>query len=198
MICWVACVLGGPWAVSELAWPVFVHRYAISIVIPVTVGLLIFADRFGVGALAGMATLIGAGNALTLLSERVEAPPRPNGIAGIIHHVNQHASENDAVVVIDFPFCPRWKNPVDMAFEYYGLRPELPVSHLKGDLASGTITHADALNDPRNLHLITILGDVDAALNAAGRTDHQSFLFEPYRYYQVRGAPGQAPMIPPG
>jgi len=195
MLLWVLFVLGGPLVLSALARPVFVPRYAISVCVPATVGLIVFADRFSRAALIGTAAVMVLLNAVGTVVRFTTMPARPNGLHKIIDHLNHTATDSDVAVVVDMPFCPNYINPVEMGFEYYGLRPDIRVLHLRGNLGTGLITQDGALNDPRNLHIITILGDVETALKARGRKDYISYALEPYRYFQVRGS-GVEPPVP--
>lgn len=202
LLLWMLAVYGGLFAYSLLRDPVFVPRYAVSCVVPATALLLAAAERLGGRAQPGlwMGTLILAGvNGLAVAEARIHAQPAPNGLAAIVDHLNRYAGPEDAVVVVDLPFCPKWKNPVEMGFEYYGLKPGLPILRIAGDLSTGHLREISALNDGRHLHIVTILGDVEEALARAGRRpeEFQKFAFEPYLYYVVRGraSPGW-PIIP--
>jgi|GEM_PF-3734230 len=192
---WAAFTLGGLFVLSELVHPTFVPRYAISTAVPVAILVLVGAARFG-RWLLWAATVFLCLNGVLDAVDRLTTPAGPDGLRSIIEHLNNHADANDAAVVVDLPFCPDWKNPVVMGFDYYGLRPDIEVLHIQGDLATNVITSDEALADPRNLHIIVLRGDVETALDRRGRSRNR-YIAEPYRYYQVRGTDVEHPPIAP-
>lgn len=192
---WVGCVVGGLGVVSLTFSPVFVPRYAISALIPVSLTILAAAQRLKPGMLVPVTVALVACNLASAGFERIAEPPRPNGLALIIDHLNRAATGSDAVVVIDFPFCPNYRNPVEMGFEYYGLRSDIAVLRMRGAQKSGEIVEREALDDARNLHIITLLGDVESALKTSDRPSN-SYLAAPYRYFIVHGLPGTPPPAP--
>ncbi len=192
---WVGCVVGGLGIVSLTFSPVFVPRYAISALIPISLAILAAAQRLRPGLLAGVTAALVACNLAAVGFERLVEPPRPSGLAFIIDHLNRGATASDAVVVIDFPFCPNYRNPVEMGFEYYGLRRDIAVLRMRGEQKSGEIVECEALGDARNLHIVTLLGDVESALRTAGRTS-KTYLAAPYRYVVVHGLAGTPPSAP--
>ncbi|MCC7293494.1 MAG: glycosyltransferase family 39 protein [Phycisphaerales bacterium] len=192
---WVGCVVGGLGIVSLTFSPVFVPRYAISALIPVSLAVLAAAQRLKPTLLVPATAALVACNLAAVGFERIVEPPRPNGLAFIIDHLNRSASASDAVVVIDFPFCPNYRNPVEMGFQYYGLRSDIAVLRMRGEQKSGAIVEHAALGDARNLHIVTLLGDVEPALQSSGRP-FSTFLAAPYRYFIVDGLPGTPPPAP--
>lgn len=190
LVAWLSCVLGGLAVISAASSPVFVPRYAISALVPATILVLALTDRMGRHVLPiATACIIGL-NATSVTWERIREPASPNGLKAIIGFLRREATVDDAVVLVDFPFCPNWKNPVVMGFEYYGWREDVALLRVLGDHRSGRIVDDAALSDPRTLHLITLLGDVDEALARHGRV-WQTLMLPPYRLVQVAGADGR-------
>ncbi|MCG3131717.1 MAG: hypothetical protein FLDDKLPJ_02522 [Phycisphaerae bacterium] len=194
LLFWVVFVVGGLGAISLVSNPVFVPRYAITALVPGTLAVLTLPVIRGSRALIGAAALLLVGNAPVAVTECLEESG-PDGLAGIIRHLNDTLGPEDAVVVVDFPFCPNYRNPVEMGFEYYGLRDDLTVLRMRGEQKRGQLTDSTALSDPRRLHIVTLLGDFDATLRATGRRV-DIYALPPYRYFIVHPASGNPGVQP--
>lgn len=194
LLFWAVFVVGGLGAISLVSNPVFVPRYAITALVPGTLAVLTLPVFRRSRALIVAPALLLVGNAPVAVTECL-SESGPDGLAGIIRHMNDTLGKDDAVVVVDFPFCPNYRNPVEMGFEYYGLRSDLPILRMRGEQKRGQLTDSAALSDPRRLHIVTLLGDFDAMLRATGRRV-DIYALPPYRYFVVHPASGNPGVHP--